>query len=335
MSSTSGRDRVGFMLIDLVVLTAMTSLLFAAVLAAAERANDNDKKVRCASTLKMIGQAILMYSNDNKGNYPRTLFDAQNPQTVNAFTGWKAKDPFGPGGPQSNDVTAAFYLLLRTQDIPADRFVCPEGKARPLVFRNPRVAAALTDDATTKQTPQTRPLEPVADNETEIANFPSIDSLGYSYCNPYPSQAAIDAGFKVNTTLPGAFAVAADINPGGEKLLKLKEDSPKEALKDANSPNHGGDGQNVLYGDGHVEWTATPFCGMSRPDTKVRDNIYTPHAVGDAAAAKAGRPADSDPVMGPSADPYDSVLLPTATFGEKKDPGRAASDPGSLNQTSR
>jgi hypothetical protein len=37
----------------------------------------------------------------------------------------------------------------------------------------------------------------------------------------------------------------------------------------ANSPNHGQAGQNVLYGDMHVEFRVTPYCGVDG------DNIYT------------------------------------------------------------
>jgi hypothetical protein len=37
-----------------------------------------------------------------------------------------------------------------------------------------------------------------------------------------------------------------------------------------NSENHGGDGQNVMYNDGHVKWATTP-----RPDAGDDPDIYT------------------------------------------------------------
>jgi prepilin-type processing-associated H-X9-DG protein len=61
-------------------------------------------------------------------------------------------------------------------------------------------------------------------------------------------------------------------------------------MKKANSENHERDGQNVLYGDGHVDWTHNPFCGVAA------DNIYT---------TRDGQ-VDASPV-----DRADSVLLPT------------------------
>jgi len=33
-----------------------------------------------------------------------------------------------------------------------------------------------------------------------------------------------------------------------------------------NSPNHGGDGQNVLYIGSNVEWKSTPYCGYMKDD---------------------------------------------------------------------
>ena len=72
-------------------------------------------------------------------------------------------------------------------------------------------------------------------------------------------------------------------------------------MKTANSNNHNKDGENVLYGDGHVEFQSNPFVGTQK------DNIYTAHAT--------GVPTQSNPVatglyVSPT-DQNDSVLLPT------------------------
>ena len=40
-------------------------------------------------------------------------------------------------------------------------------------------------------------------------------------------------------------------------------------MKKANTNNHDKDGQNILYGDGHVAWESNPFVGVNR------DNIYS------------------------------------------------------------
>ncbi|MDP6381251.1 MAG: hypothetical protein QF662_07905, partial [Phycisphaerae bacterium] len=45
---------------------------------------------------------------------------------------------------------------------------------------------------------------------------------------------------------------------------------------EANSPNHGGEGQNVLYLSGEVRWHETPYAGAWRQEVDRRDNIYRP-----------------------------------------------------------
>ena len=164
---------------------------------------------------------------------------------------------------------------------------------------------------------------PVAERAQDISNFPDRSNLSYSYVNPYPSKQAIEGGFKVNYVLTADFATAADLNPGGDGPARVtlgampppNPDRPTKAapgpgwkfdgaMKKANSPNHGGFGQNVLYGDGHVQWQPTPFCGGVRGRNE-RDNIYARHRPSDATEF-------GDPIVGPAMDANDTVLLPTA-----------------------
>ena len=53
---------------------------------------------------------IVLYSMNNKGNFPRTQYEYEG-DALNFYTGTDAKDPFGTDGPKANDVTAAFFLL--------------------------------------------------------------------------------------------------------------------------------------------------------------------------------------------------------------------------------
>src|SRR5258706_13249222 len=80
---------------------------------------DTNYRVRCGSNLRQIGQAILLYANENKGNYPRTFYTAGGNLTFSndARDDAVARDPFGdkglPGKVADNDVTAAIFLLIR------------------------------------------------------------------------------------------------------------------------------------------------------------------------------------------------------------------------------
>ena len=93
--------------------------------------------------------------------------------------------------------------------------------------------------------------------------------------------------------------MAADLNPGnanGANVLAITAASSRAQVQQANSHNHGQEGQNILFADGHVEFDANPFAGLNQ------DNIYC-RGVGGPDAAK------TDLVNSPK-DGSDSVLLP-------------------------
>jgi prepilin-type processing-associated H-X9-DG protein len=125
----------------------------------------------------------------------------------------------------------------------------------------------------------------------------------------------MDAGFKLNYTLTSDFAIAGDMNPGEaggnpiDSVSKVTAASARKEMSNANSNNHNGDGQNVLYADGHVEFQNTPFAGMQRGiGTKGwRDNIYTGVAAESGKSTKGGAPVDQ----------LDTILLPTDDVGGK------------------
>jgi prepilin-type processing-associated H-X9-DG protein len=145
-------------------------------------------------------------------------------------------------------------------------------------------------------------------------NFATPYHLSYSFVNVYPTMDALGKGYKTFiTAFASDFAIASDINPGGLELTKLTPDSPPLKLRLGNSPNHGGDGQNVLYADGHAEYVRTPFAGgAGRQGNNVRDNIFT---YGEATATSGGVGITGSPV-----DSQDSVLLPTAAERGKRPP---------------
>ena len=286
-----GRWACAFTYVDLlVVLCVIVPACSAGFLGCRTRNGESANRVKCASNLRQIGQAILLYSNDNRGAYPRTRATTAWPSSgdvkpVPVFgTGVAATQPFKDDGPADNDVTAALFLLLRTQDITSDVFNCPMSDGEPDRF----------DGKAAK----------------DRSNFTDYrKNLTYSYQMPYPGSKAIAAGFKLNNSLGAEYAVAADINPGttgkGDNVLKPSASSPARDQRLANSNNHDEDGQNILYGDGHVAWESNVFVGVNR------DNIYT-RAKGSNQAfdAEVNGGDAANPFGGPF-DANDSILLPT------------------------
>ena len=273
-AQASLRRRCAFTYVELLVVLVLIVIGISFLLPSLNRPRGNSNRVKCASNLRQIGQAILLYSNDNRGAYPRTrasnLEDAPAPIPVWG-TAAAATQPFADDGPAENDVTAALFLLLRTQDITSEVFTCPSSDQEKDTYGGKNAA----------------PIH--RSNFTDVKR-----NLSYSYQNPYPSTAAIGAGFKLNNSIGAEFAVAADKNPGtvgdGDNVLIVTATSSARDMKQGNSRNHDRDGQNILYGDGHVAWESNPFVGVNR------DNIYTT-ADGSIAAS--------------SVDANDSILLPT------------------------
>ncbi len=261
----------GFSLIEVLVVIGIITILMGLLLAALEHARHQAYITDCAGNLRQIGAAVSLYCNENHGNYPRTRY-VPGAALVKG-TGASGADAFMAGGPDVNDLTAPWFLLMRVEKLPAVCMLCP--------YNDVNVFEA------DKANPQT------------LANFTDYKkNLGYSFANPYPDAEAVKAGYHLTSRVSSQLAVAADLNPGVDKVKK-KDDvtaavpgAPWAVMKKANSENHEKDGQNVLFGDGHVDWEKSALVGISG------DNIYI------------NKKNDSSAVEASPVDRNDAVLLP-------------------------
>src|SRR5206468_2165648 len=174
-SHMGAKTRAGFTLIELLVIIVVAVFLLAIVVFAADEATEKDNRVICSSNLREIGQALLLYSNENKGAFPRVRYNPKSSK-VKAYTKPAGGDPFKKDGPEANDITAAIMLLIKTQEIKAHSFVCPSDEK------------ALQDVV-------------IAD----LNNFAGRKHLSYSYADPYPSAAARKLGYKLNNAIAAEF----------------------------------------------------------------------------------------------------------------------------------
>src|SRR5690242_21676316 len=124
-----GPGRAGFTLLELLVVIFIIAIVASILIPTVHRTRhgEGSGRVKCGSNLRQIGQAILLYANENKGAYPRTIFDVKNPaptwgtpyegsEKLGALPKEKV-DPFDPKKsevvPKPNDVTAALFKIGR------------------------------------------------------------------------------------------------------------------------------------------------------------------------------------------------------------------------------
>ena len=214
---------------ELIAVAACIAITLIAWQPGVRRARQKSQQIACAAQLGRTGVALGQYAHDNDGFLP---YVQQRPGGV----WWRVE------GDDANSAsnTRNLYMLVRRGYRPAEAFVCPARDRRVRVRMRPETLEAMQD-------------------------FASRDDVNYSF------RLIVDDDllyFKKGSVRP----LLADQNPlfdpghfdsSRQTEVNLAEDA---RLLRSNSPNHGGEGQNVLYSDGLVDFLTGRTMGPGQDD---------------------------------------------------------------------
>ncbi len=284
-----------FTLIELLVVVAIIALLISILLPSLSRARELSKRLVCGAHLKGLGTSFKIYANDNIDRWPCPPFselqiDNGGIEYVNQIGGppvagvllrediSETDDDGGPNGPsESVSTTRALWMLVRSGDVTVKQFVCPSSDAVP-------------DD--------TQEIDRYYD-------FKSYGRVSYGYQVPFgpgdtrPSENA-DSRIAMAADKGPFWKTGRPVSSWPGEFADLTVNSAPTEWKRLNSGNHGGtgagEGQSVLFADGHRDFERKPVVGIDN------DNIFT--LMNDQASVE-GRLLGSPPwEQEPGNDPY-------------------------------
>ncbi len=265
-----------FSLLDLLIVVATVALLLGVGVPATSRVRELGKRSTCGVNLMGIAASAKVYAAANKEKwmvpaFKESLIDNDGidyvagvtlhvppfePGEVGYDREWETTSatPVSPnGGSTALSTTRAYWMLVRSGDVPVQQFICPSNFDD---FSDPTEQIDLYYD------------------------FTGYRNIGYGYRVPFgPSDTRPREGMDHRQILAadkGPFYLESyrpDFQNSGENGTPVNVDDPPRYWRPFNSFNHGGtrygEGQNALYADGHVAFQRIPAVGLDF------DNVYT------------------------------------------------------------
>ena len=254
-------------LIDILAVLAVLGLLaglfiFPILLPLLHHERFLSMEAECGRQLSDIGRATLSYANDYAGALPQAggkgtkwgprLRDWSASNQADAF----GLDPNSDGGEAT--IGASLYLLVRHNGLSPKSFIC------------------RADKRVTEFRPQKYGVTGRGLADLWVFGPDPARHCSYSYHVPYGGHALTTANE------PGyAYAVAADRSPWIDSPFAKAKDFSRfkpdwrpftgtaEQARYGNTFRHYGEGQSVLFLDGHIEFAKRAYCSIED------DNIYT------------------------------------------------------------